>query len=69
MAHTKKEVEAMDRFRQMLDDVYELAGGLRDCTELAKEKDVFNQTRGALYELRGKARKLFYEWESGDIKG
>jgi len=58
----KPTVAHMERFSDMMFELYELAEGLRDSTADGKEKEIFNKTRGALYDLRYEARDLYYKW-------
>jgi hypothetical protein len=62
----KKRHELMKEFADKLNEVYDLAGSLRDCTADPKEKNVFNNTRGALYSLRDEARELYYNWKPSE---
>lgn len=64
MAKSKEVVQEMDKFQQMMFNLYEAAEGLRDCTEDGSEKEVFNKTRNALYELKYEARRLYHKWEA-----
>jgi hypothetical protein len=68
MAHSTKVIKAMEEFSDMMFKLYEDAGGLRDCTDNHEEKQIFNDTRNALYELKYKARKLYHKWESESKK-
>lgn len=54
--------EVMKRFAEMMNELYDLAGVLRDRAD-GKDKEIFNQTRGALYDLRDKARDQYYSWK------
>lgn len=60
---SKKVLECMEKFVEDMHQLYIDAGGLRDCTENHHEKDVFNQTRNALYELRYKAKQVLMDWK------
>jgi hypothetical protein len=55
---------AMNEFAEAMSKVYFAAEGLRDCTEDGHEKQVFNDTRNALHELRHRANKLAHKWET-----
>lgn len=53
--------EIMKDFADRMEELYNMAEGLRDCAD-GKDKEIFNQTRGALYNLRDKAREQYYHW-------
>lgn len=53
--------EIMKDFSDRMNELYNIAEGLRDCAS-GQDKEVFNQTRGALYNLRDKAREQYYNW-------
>lgn len=57
-----KVVQAMQEFTDRMFQLYQDAEGLRDCTEDANEKEVFNETRNALYDLKFKAKRLSQKW-------
>lgn len=53
--------EIMKDFAERMSELYEIAGGLRDCAD-GKDKEIFNKTRGALYDLRDPAQQQYYDW-------
>lgn len=59
---TPKTLDKMKTFYEKMFELYEEAEYLRDCTGDADEKEVFNETRASLYELKFKARKVYYKW-------
>lgn len=65
MKKTKEVVNAMAEFSDRMNQLYLDAEGLRDCTEDPTEKQVFNDTRNALYELRFQAKNLARKWAQG----
>ena len=64
---SKKELQTRAKmalkFARAIEKIYNEAEVLRDCTELHTEKEVFNATRAALYDLMPKARRLAYTWD------
>src|SRR5215216_7480964 len=54
--------ELMKEFADKINELYDLAGGLRDMAS-GKDKEIFNLTRGALYNLRDKAMDQYYNWK------
>ena len=58
----KRVLERMEKFSEMMFALYSEAEVLRDCTESGVEKEIFNKTRTALYELKYEARKLNHKW-------
>lgn len=61
MSTTNERLNRMKKFYEKMFDLYEEAEYLRDCAT-GEEKEVFNETRGALYELKFKARKIYFAW-------
>lgn len=53
--------EIMKDFADRMDELYNMAEGLRDCAG-GHDKEIFNDTRRALYNLRDKAREQYYNW-------
>lgn len=54
--------EIMKDFADRMEELYNMAEGLRDCAD-GKDKDIFNRTRGALYDLTYPAREQYYRWK------
>lgn len=54
--------EIMKDFADRMDELYNMAEGLRDMAG-DEDKEIFNQTRRALYNLRDKAREQYYDWK------
>jgi len=61
----KPDAQLMREFTDRMQQLYNMAEGLRDCAG-GKDKDIFNQTRGALYELQYKAKEQASRWERGE---
>lgn len=59
---SKPRHELMKEFAEKMNELYDMAGSLRDMAG-GKDKDIFNKTRGALYDLRDKAESQYYDWK------
>lgn len=59
---SKPRHELMDEFATKMNELYEMAGSLRDMAS-GDDKGIFNDTRRALYHLRDQARDQYYEWK------
>lgn len=59
---SKPRHELMKEFAQKMSDLYDMAEGLRDRAD-GKDKDIFNKTRGALYNLRDEATDQYWRWK------
>ena len=55
--------EIMRDFADRMNELYNIAEGLRDCAD-GHDKEIFNLTRGALYDLVGKASEQAHKWKS-----
>lgn len=54
--------EIMKDFADRMEELYNMAEGLRDRAD-GKDKDIFNDTRRALYNLTDAAREQYYRWK------
>jgi hypothetical protein len=54
----------MKALTDMIHSAYDHAGDIRDYTDKADEKEVFNKIRGALYDLRQSAFQLWTQWDN-----
>lgn len=66
MTKKKTNAQMMREFATKMMELYHEAENLRDYAG-GKDKDIFNQTRGALYDLTDKARDQAYRWENGEF--
>jgi hypothetical protein len=58
----QKLIDRAEKFWKDMEALYDEAGSLRDHAS-GKDKDLYNKTRGALYDLRDLAREQYYKWK------
>jgi hypothetical protein len=67
MAKTElTQAQLMREFYNKMQELYDLAESLRDYAG-GKDKNIFNLTRGRLYDLTSVARDQAYRWEAGEF--